>query len=191
MVDCNFIIQSMKRICFFVASFPMFLLKCLYRIILLLGNIFPENSTGCRIRGLIYKPLLKKCGKDFQVAIGVKLEHLYNIEVGNHVYIGCDTWVSGVRGGVKLEDEVMIGPKVCIVSSNHTSKDGSYRFGPGIGKPIVVGKGTWIASNVTITAGVILGNNCLVAAGAVVKTGLYPDNCVLGGIPAKILNAKK
>lgn len=177
----------MKKIIFIF----VFLFKCLYRVVILFGYIFPENAFGCKIRGLIYKPLLKRCGKDFQIAIGAKLEHLYNIEVGNHVYIGCDTWISGIRGGVRLEDEVMIGPKVCIISSNHTSINGSYRFGSGIGKPIVVGRGTWIASNVVITAGVTLGCNCLVAAGAVVKAGLYPDNSVLGGVPASILNTKE
>ncbi len=43
----------------------------------------------------------------------------------------------------------------------------------------------WIGAKVTILDGTIIGDNSVVAAGAVVR-GQFPDNCVIGGIPAKI-----
>lgn len=42
----------------------------------------------------------------------------------------------------------------------------------------------WIGGNVTILPGVHIGNNAVVAAGAV-ATKDVPDNCLVGGIPAK------
>lgn len=42
----------------------------------------------------------------------------------------------------------------------------------------------WIGGNVTILPGVTIGNNVVIAAGAVVTTDI-PDNCVVGGVPAK------
>lgn len=166
-----------------------FITGILFRILEVTFQIFPASAWGCKIRGLLYKPFLKKCGKNFQVAIGAKLEHLKNIEIGDDVYIGHGSWISGIRGGIIFSDEVMLGPAVKMVSSNHTSIRGSYRFGPGIGKQIKIGKGTWIAANVVITAGVEVGEGCLIAAGAVL-TNNFESNSVIGGIPARILSKK-
>ena len=47
-----------------------------------------------------------------------------------------------------------------------------------------IGNDVWIGGNVTILLGVRIGNNVVVAAGAVVTKGI-PDNCVVGGVPAK------
>lgn len=163
-----------------------FFFRFLFRLLELFGQIFPEDARGCKIRGLIYRPFMKKCGKNFQVGIYAKLEHLNNIEIGDNVYIGHGCWISGVRGGIKFEDEVMLGPFVKMVSSNHTQGNNSFRFGPGIGAKITIGKGTWIASNAVITAGVKIGDCCLVAAGAVV-TKDFDSFSVIGGIPAKII----
>ena len=51
---------------------------------------------------------------------------------------------------------------------------------------ITIGDGSWIGTNVTILAGAYIGKNCVVAAGSVVK-GKFPDYCVIGGVPARIL----
>jgi maltose O-acetyltransferase len=154
------------------------------RLLELFGLFLPENYWGCRIRGVLYKPFLKKCGRNFQVALYVKLEHLDGIEVGDDVYIGHGSWISGLRGGLILEDNVMLGPYVCMVSSNHTFKNGSARFSDGVGGVIRIGKGTWIAAGTIVTAGVTVGRSCLLAAGAVVTRDV-PDMTVVGGVPAK------
>ncbi|HVX01391.1 MAG TPA: acyltransferase [Candidatus Babeliaceae bacterium] len=150
----------------------------------LLGQLFPSDSQGCVIRGLLYRPFLRRCGRNFQVGLGARLESVRCIEVGHNVYIGPDSWVCGIRGGIVFEDEVMLGPKVCMVSSNHSIKDKSFRFGPGIGKKIIIGRGTWIAANALIMAGVTIGECCLVAAGAVVTKDVEPFS-IVAGVPAR------
>jgi len=163
-----------------------FLKLFIIRILVIVTQVFPETPRGCRIRGYIYKPFLNSCGKNFQVAIGVKLEHLYNIVIGDNVFIGPACWICGVRGGITLDNEVMLGPKISMSSSNHTILDNSYRFGPGIGSPIFVGSGTWIGANSVITAGVSIGKCCLIAAGSVV-TKNFDSNCIVAGVPAMII----
>jgi maltose O-acetyltransferase len=171
-----------------VVMFMFGLLKSLryfpLRWLEIFGQIFPENSFGCTVRGWLYRPFMKSCGKNFQVGLAVKLEHCNNINVGNHVYIGHGSWISGLRGGVTLEDEVLIGPHVRMVSSNHTFSGGSSRFAPGVGGAIVIGKGTWIASGASIMAGVSVGDSCLVAASAVVTKEVVKDT-IVAGVPAK------
>lgn len=156
------------------------------RVLELFGQIFPDNSWGCRIRGTFYRPFMKSCGKNFQVALQAKLEHPKEIEVGENVYIGHGSWISGLRGGVCFEDEVMLGPFVRMVSSNHTFRNGSARFAPGEGGRIVIKKGTWVAGGVTVLAGVSVGVSCLLAAGCVVTENVDDGLCV-GGIPAKAI----
>lgn len=150
----------------------------------LLGQLFPGNAWGCRVRGLCYRPFLRRCGRNFQVALNAKLEHLGNIEIGDNVYVGHGAWLSGLRGGICLEDEVMIGPYVTMVSSNHTFSGGSARFCEGAGAPILIGAGTWIAAHVTVTAGVTVGPSSLLAAGAVVTKDV-PEGTIVAGVPAK------
>ncbi|MDO8965707.1 DapH/DapD/GlmU-related protein [Algoriphagus sp.] len=158
----------------------------LFRLLELFVQIFPEDARGCRLRGFIYRPFLKKCGKNFQVGIGAKLEHINQIEVGDDVYIGHNCWISGIRGGITFKSQVMLGPSVKMVSSNHTVLNKSFRFGPGLGGHITIGPGTWIAANSVITAGVQVGECCLIAAGSVV-TKNFASFKIIGGVPAKIL----
>ena len=50
--------------------------------------------------------------------------------------------------------------------------------------PVTMGDNVWIGGNCTILPGVTIGNNVVVAAGAVVTKDV-PDNCIVGGVPAK------
>ncbi len=52
--------------------------------------------------------------------------------------------------------------------------------------PIHIGKRVWIGAGVVITKGVTIGDNSVIAAGAVVTHDI-PANVVAGGVPARIL----
>lgn len=54
------------------------------------------------------------------------------------------------------------------------------------GKSVRIGNDVWIGGNCTILPGVTIGNKVVVAAGAVV-TREVPDNCVVGGVPARVI----
>lgn len=54
------------------------------------------------------------------------------------------------------------------------------------GAPITIGDNCWLASNVTVCAGVKIGNNCVIGAGAVVTKDI-PDNSLAVGVPAKVI----
>lgn len=105
------------------------------------------------------------------------------ITIGKNVFINFDcTFLS--LGGITIEDDVLIGPKVSLITENHPLEP-QHRKGL-TGKSIIIKKNTWIGANVTILPGVTVGENSVVAAGAVVSKDV-PENTIVGGIPAKII----
>jgi acetyltransferase-like isoleucine patch superfamily enzyme len=88
------------------------------------------------------------------------------------------------RGGITLEDEVLIGPKVNLITTNHPINPSERRAT--ISNPIVIKKRAWIGAAATIMPGVTIGENSIVAAGAVVTKDV-PANTIVGGVPAKVI----
>jgi len=89
-------------------------------------------------------------------------------------------------GGITIEDDVMIGPKVNLITENHPLAPSDRRAL--ITKPITIKRNAWIGAGATILPGVTIGENAVVAAGAVVSKDV-PANVVVGGIPAKIIKS--
>ena len=78
----------------------------------------------------------------------------------------------------------MIGPNTLITTVGHPLSALERRDYMAYAKPVRIGNDVWIGGNVTILPGVTIGNNVVVAAGAVVTKDI-PDNTLVGGVPAK------
>ncbi|HEU4902670.1 MAG TPA: sugar O-acetyltransferase [Flavisolibacter sp.] len=87
-------------------------------------------------------------------------------------------------GGITIEDEVLLGPRVNLVTENHPLDPADRRAL--LCKPIVIKRKAWIGAAATILPGVTIGENAVVAAGSVVTKDV-PANTVVGGVPAKAL----
>jgi acetyltransferase-like isoleucine patch superfamily enzyme len=87
-------------------------------------------------------------------------------------------------GGITLEDHVLLGPKVNLITENHPLNPTDRRAL--ICKPIIIKRNAWIGAAATILPGVTIGENAVVAAGAVVSKDV-PANTIVGGIPAKFI----
>lgn len=154
-----------------------------YRVLMKVADLFiPDGPHGDKYRGLMYKPFLKECGENFKVAAQAFIFNPEGLSVGNHVYVGFNTYLG--QGDITLEDEVLIGNGVSITASNHLKKEGSYRFGGFEAKPILIKRGAWIAGNSSVMAGITIGEGALVAASAVVTKDVAAHATVVG-IPAK------
>ena len=103
--------------------------------------------------------------------------------IGKNVFInhGCSFLD---LGGITIEDHVLIGPQVKLVTENHPL-DPATRKGL-ITNPILIKRNAWIGAGATILPGVTIGENAVVAAGAVVTKDVAA-NTVIGGIPAKFI----
>ncbi len=104
-------------------------------------------------------------------------------KIGKNVFINFDCVFLDL-GGITIEDNVLIAPKVSLLSEGHpTSIEDRHSLIP---KPIHIKKSAWIGANATILQGVTIGENAVVASGSVVSKDV-PDNTIVGGIPAKII----
>jgi acetyltransferase-like isoleucine patch superfamily enzyme len=107
------------------------------------------------------------------------------ITIGKRVFINHACSLLDM-GGITIEDDVLIGPKVNLVTENHPLDPADRRAL--ICKPIVIKRNAWIGAAATILPGVTIGENSVVAAGAVVSKDV-PANTVVGGIPAKFIRS--
>ena len=124
-------------------------------------------------------------GRDVTLCPGFMCDSGKNIHVGDQFLANYNVTILDIMP-VHIGDYVMIGPNTMISTVNHPITPMGRRKHLGIGKPVIIGNDVWIGGNVTILPGVTIGNNVVVAAGAVVTKDV-PDNCLIGGVPAKII----
>lgn len=108
------------------------------------------------------------------------------IRVGRHVFVNQNCTFYDL-GGLDIADEVMIGPNVNIITTGHPVEPYERRAVT-VGKPIVIERNVWIAAGATIIGGVTVGENSVVAAGAVVTKDV-PANTLVGGNPAQVIRS--
>ncbi|MGL4572855.1 MAG: DapH/DapD/GlmU-related protein [Clostridium sp.] len=115
----------------------------------------------------------------------------FNTDFGANIKLGKDIFINKLcmfvdLGGIELEDKVLIGPEVKILSVNHPINPENRRGV--ILKGVKVRRNAWIGAGATICPGVTIGENSVIGAGAVVTKDV-PDNCVYAGVPAKFIKS--
>jgi acetyltransferase-like isoleucine patch superfamily enzyme len=115
----------------------------------------------------------------------------FHTNFGKHIWIGKNVFINHAcsfldLGGITIEDNVLIGPRVNLVTENHPV-DPTQRKSLVLGA-ILIKRNAWIGAGATILPGVTIGENSIVAAGAVVTKDV-PDNRIVGGVPAKFIKS--
>ena len=103
------------------------------------------------------------------------------VKIGKNVIINHSLTCMS-RGGIEIEDDVMIGPEVTLLTANHDFADHWVLL---CGK-IHIKKNAWIGARAVILPGITVGENAVVAAGAVVTKDVEA-NTVVGGNPARVI----
>lgn len=135
------------------------------------------------INEILGKIIGKEIGETVAVFPPLYINNGENLSIGQHVFINFDcTFLT--LGGIEIEDNVLIGPKVSLLSEGHplTAAD----RGTLVPGKIHIKKNAWIGANAIILPGVTIGENAVVAAGAVVAKNV-DDNTLVGGVPAKFI----
>lgn len=118
---------------------------------------------------MMFPPFYTDCGR--------------NTTIGKNVFINsCCNFQ--YQGGITIGDGSLIGHKAMLATLNHGfAADDRGSLYP---SPIVIGRNVWVGASATILPGVTIGDNAIIAAGAVVTKNV-PANTVAAGVPAKAI----
>lgn len=142
----------------------------------IIDRLFPDHGEGVYLQGPI------------------EVDYGRFTKLGDHFYANFNLTILDTCP-ITIGDNVMCGPNVTLATPLHPllpeqrnprmQADGKMADIE-YGAPIKVGNNCWLASNVTVCAGVTIGDNCVIGAGAVVTHDI-PDNSLAVGVPAKVI----
>ncbi|MDR2920998.1 MAG: sugar O-acetyltransferase [Tannerella sp.] len=144
-----------------------------------------NSSDPAKIRDLLSRITGSMIDESVAVFTPLYINYGKHTTIGKNVFINFNCTFLDL-GGITIEDNVLIGPNVSILSEGHpVSPEDRHSLVP---KSIHIKKNAWIGAGATILQGVTIGENAIVAAGAVVSKDV-PDNTIVGGIPAKVIKS--
>lgn len=125
----------------------------------------------------------------YQVPASLRVFPPFYTDFGKNITVGEDVFINACchfqdHGGVTIGDGCQIDHNVVFATLNHELPPERRKIT--YPAPIVLGRNVWIGSNATILQGVTIGDNAVVAAGAVVTKDV-PANTVVGGVPARFI----
>ena len=147
-------------------------------IVFKLNHTLPNTDE---YNGLIKELFGDNIGENSMVMAPIAGAAFDRIKIGNNVYINSNSLLMA-RGGITIDDDVMIAANVQLLSNNHDEYDRQVLTC----KPIHIRKGAWIGAGASILPGVTIGKYAIVGAGAIVTKDVG-DYEVAVGIPAKIV----
>ncbi len=142
------------------------------------------------IRSFVAAKCLDQAGKNINVEQNANFGNGNGIKIGDNSGIGVRC---SIRGPLVIGNNVMMGPEVIIITSNHSfnridvpmNLQGSLPQ-----KTVIIGNDVWIGTRVIILPGVKVGNGVIIGAGSIVTKDI-PDYAIVGGNPAKIIRFRK
>lgn len=146
-------------------------------------NAIPENEAERQEAKA--REILGSAGKNLVIHSRFNFDNGKNIHVGDNFLANYNLTVLDV-GEVSIGDNVWIGPNTDIYTVNHPMTAVDRRQHLARVEPVTIGNDVWICGKVTITPGVTIGDNAVVAAGAVVTKDV-PSNSLVAGVPARVV----
>ena len=143
-----------------------------------------NNSTEPEeIRNFLSQIIGSEIDETVNIFTPLHINYGKHTKIGKNVFINFDCVFLDL-GGITIEDNVLIAPKVSLLSEGHPiSSEDRHSLIP---KAIHIKKNAWVGAGATILPGVTIGENSVIAAGAVVSKDVAP-NTVVGGVPAKFI----
>lgn len=151
----------------------------------LIFELLPNLKICNQWRGRCMRPFFKTCGKNFQIAKGVTINVIWNMEVGDDVYIAHQCWINAA-GGLKIESGAILSPRVVVATTKHQYINGRVSNTLSELAPITIGEGVWVASNSVIAKGTVIGRGSIIGACSSVTKNI-DEYVFAAGAPAKTI----
>lgn len=129
-------------------------------------------------------------GYNCRIEINGKLDGI-KLRIGNNCVVGDYNHIVA-NHSVTIGDNVLLASRIFVTDSNHGSYAGDNQSSPDeapnvrtmIYAPVVIGNNVWIGENVSIMAGVRIGDGCVIGANSVVTKDV-DANTIVAGSPAR------
>lgn len=180
------IIRNYRRLIYFIL--PNIFTKTKYSYL-----SFPNFQQKTIISGKGTVVIGEKCGFGYKIGgfwrggsveIQPRSENA-KIKIGNSVHTNNNIFICAMED-ISIGNHTRIGQNVCIMDFEAHGTDPLQRSKVGEIGTVEIAENVWIGNNVTILKNSKIGNNTIIATGAVVN-GSFPANVIIGGIPAKII----
>lgn len=148
------------------------------QLIFKLNHTMPMTEEYTQILHELFEDRL---GEGSMVTAPLQMVCADRVSIGKNVFINSN-FLAMARGGITIEDDVLIAANVSLISNNHDP----YERQVLTCKPVVIKKGAWIGAGATVLPGVRVGAYAIVGAASVV-THDVPDYAVVVGNPAKVV----
>jgi acetyltransferase-like isoleucine patch superfamily enzyme len=157
----------------------------------LVGYIVNKIRILCLYSLSCYKLLLVNAGNSVRIGGTTELMFPKNISIGDNSYINGGRIYAGRNSSIVIGKDCLISYNVHIRTSSHRhyGRD-KIRLQGNFEKSIDIGNNVWIGYGVQILPGIKIGDNSIIAAGAVVTKDV-PPNSIYGGIPAILIKKRK
>lgn len=129
--------------------------------------------------------LFAKCGKALIVEENVRFNFGQFLEVGDNVFFNRNVFLDS-KGGIRIGDAAALAEDVRVFTHSHSEASHLVRSYA----PVIIDDYAKVYSGATILPGVTIGEQAIVASGALVTKDV-PPNMVVAGIPAKIIRERQ
>lgn len=153
----------------------------------LLQNLNTQRHCSCEVCQLVSEIIGREVPASTEIRVSFYSDYGRNIKLGERIFINANVMMVDL-GGITIEDDVLIEPGAYLISVNHQLKP-KQRKELEL-KPVVIERNAWIGAKAMILPGVTIGENAVVAAGAVASKNV-PANAVVADIPARIIKKIK
>lgn len=147
-------------------------------------EINTTNPMSLDYRKKLNELFLTRLPESVTIEPPIQIDYGCQVKIADKVFIG-NNFAATTYGGLEIGEGAMIATGCTIATANHDYRD----FNIVQGKTVVIKKGAWICSKVTIVPGVTIGEGAVVAAGSVVTKDV-PDYAVVAGNPAKLIKLR-
>lgn len=149
------------------------------------------NSLKELIRILFSKMLQPIASTRYPVGsrFRASIERIRGVKVGKHVFLGGGCVLDRAKPQlITIEDYVSLAGNVMILTHSNPTEPLRDILGDEGTKiaPVLIKRGAWVSVNCVLLPGVTIGENAIVAAGAVVTKDVLPET-IVGGVPAKFI----
>jgi len=149
------------------------------------------GRAGSVLRGLAYRPFLKRAGRPVFFGEHVRITSPENLDIGDWGAAGHYTFLNAT-GGIKIGAWAAVTHRCILNTVNHVYEDpeAPVRLQGLEVAPIVVEDDAWLGSGVYVMPGVTIGRGAIVGANSVVTRDI-PAYSIAAGIPARPIRRRR